>query len=99
MTEKQIESQWTITAKIAIAALILNILIMLYFTVAQKSKYENILINQSEQIVTIKAEIKEINMLKADKSYIDLLLQGNLEIKQAITLNNNLLIKHITGLN
>jgi len=98
MTDKQIQSQWTLTVKIALFALILNILAIVYMGVVQNQQMKNTIINHTEKFVTVDAELKKLEDSKADKSYMELLMQGQKEIKQEISFNNQLLIKHITGI-
>jgi len=99
MTEKQIQTQWTLTVKITLIALILNILAIVYMGVIQNQQMKSTIINHTEEFIKVDAELKRLQKEKVDYSYMDLILQGQTEIKQSMNLNNQLLIKHITGLN
>jgi len=92
-------TNWFTSAKVSLIALILNVLCIVYFVVIKDNTTANKVEEHTQTFIEMKASIKDLNDNKADKITIELFFQGQKEIKQELQFNNQLLIKHITGVN
>lgn len=94
MTQLQ-NNNWNATVKIALGALILNILAIVYMGVIQNQQMKSTIITHTEQFVKVDSELKRLEDVKINRDLFNQLYLQGTETRLDIKDLRIMLIQHI----